>query len=216
MDYFLGMVRNGSRSPLFGCGYSVVSALLVGKIVLLEWYGAPVTDQLAIIVLIVSGISSAPMVCVSDLTPASHAVECSALESVWGHSPLSSLLFPFVLIPPSPLPFPVNCRVSLLISVKQSMLGFGENCCLSNTGSSHPWTWMHLYWPSTLSLLTCHVVSSRPTHGDTLLSPLLSCVYFCWDHLHWLVPDFCLFSAASSLLSVCSEFLGSHNVLSSL
>lgn len=210
------MVRNGSRIPLFGPGYSVVSALLVGKIVLLEWSGAPVTDQLAIIVAIVSGVSSAPMVCVSDLTPASHAVECSALESVWGHPPLSSLLFTFVLTPLSPLPFPVNCRVSLLISAKQSVLGFGENCGLSNTGSSHPWTWTHLYWPSALPLLTRHIMSSRPTHGDTLLFPLLSCVYFCLDHFHWLVPDFCLFSAASSLLSVCSEFLVSRNVLSSL
>lgn len=194
------MVRNGSRIPLFGCGYSVVSALLVGKIVLLEWSGAPVTDQLAVIVSIVSGISSAPMVCVSDLKPASHAVECSALESVWGHSSLSSLDSTFVLTPPSPLPFSVNCRVSLLISANQSALGFGENCCLSNTGSSHPWMWMHLYWPSTLSLLTCHAVSSRPTCGDTLLFPLLSCMYFCLDRFHWLVPDFCLFSAASSLL----------------
>ena len=105
----------------------------------------PLSQICSVIVSIVSGISSAPMVCVSDLKPASHAVECSGLESVWGHSSLSSLLSTFVLTPPSPLPFSVNCRVSLLISANQSMLGFGENCCLSNTGSSHPWTWMHLY-----------------------------------------------------------------------
>ena len=157
------MVRNGSRIPLFGRGYSVVSALLVGKIVLLEWSGAPVTDQLAIIVAIVSGVSSAPMVCVSDLTPASHAVECSALESVWGHPPLSSLLFTFVLTPLSPLPFPVNCRVSLLISAKQSVLGFGENCGLSNTGSSHPWTWTT---PWTL----CHPDKARASGLDGCIS----------------------------------------------
>ena len=144
------MVRNGSRIPLFGCGYSVVSALLVGKIVLLEWSGAPVTDLLAVIVSIVSGISSAPMVCVSDLKPASHAVECSGLESVWGHSSLSSLLSTFVLTPPSPLPFSVNCRVSLLISANQSMLGFGENCCLSNTGN--PASWNSLKSPKHKSL----------------------------------------------------------------
>ena len=116
------------------------------------------------------------MVCVSDLTPASHAVECSALESVWGHSPLSSILFTFVLTPPSPLPFPVNCRVSLLISAKQSMLGFGENC-LSNTGSPTHGRGASLLTEHSV-LLTRHVVSSRPTHGDTLLSPLLSYVYF--------------------------------------
>ena len=186
----------------------------VGKIVLLEWYGAPVTDQLAIIVLIVSGLLSAPMVCVSDLTPASHAVECSALESVRGHSPLSSILFTFVLTPPSPLPFPVNCRVSLLISAKQSMLGFGENC-LSNTGSPTHGRGASLLTEHSVSAdASCCVISSYAWWHSSFSSPLL-CV-FLRDHLHWLVPDFCLFSAASSLLSVCSEFLGSHNVLSSL
>ena len=104
--------------------------------------------QLAVIILICFR-ASAPFVCVSDLTPASYGGECWCFGVGFGSGsvrpPPSCLLLTCVLTLPSPLPFPVNCGVSVSISGKQSLLGFGESCHLSNTESSHVWTWMCLH-----------------------------------------------------------------------
>lgn len=185
---FLCKVRGqGPKLIVLHVDFTCLSSLLE-RLFFLPLNGSIVKNQLTINVL----VYFRTLICSIDLCPCPHSVDhcCFRVSfGVGGISPPPSFLrFMFLLSPLGPLPFHVNCMVSLSISATQTLLGFGweegfeavaqfgETCRLIHIESSNTWRWsissftqLSLFSFSRTTVTACQIVSCGPHVALTLL-----------------------------------------------